>query len=195
MKLPKMTWGIDPGSAICGVVCLLDRQIHLAFETTPDRVFEDIIEKSGANSFDIVIEDIRGFAGKMSNNVIDTCKLIGELNYRFRAHPSTRQIHYIPRSTVKKWFFDNYFTLLEKQVGANMTAINAQKQRLGKKGLITNAGVMRLPSFNYVNDRAIVAALRQIEGIPAGKKNIYGLRDHSWQALAVAKAYLEIFGN
>ena len=62
------------------------------------------------------------------------------------------------------------------------------------KGLINADGEMRKPSFNWVDDSIVKAALKSIYNIPTpkpGKPNLYGITkdSHGWQALAVCSFY------
>ena len=81
--MEKIIWGIDPGSAVCGVCELRSGVIGNCFECEPREVYKRIMALSGANSITVVIEDIFPYSLRLTPAVIDTCKLIGELTYRF----------------------------------------------------------------------------------------------------------------
>jgi hypothetical protein len=80
--------------------------------------------------------------------------------------------------------FDNFYQLV-------VPFIDKRIMMLAKKN---NKEKLRKASFNYINDRLVVMAMRkhwnQGEFKP-GKKNKLGLRSHAWQALGVLSCYLD----
>jgi hypothetical protein len=126
---------------------------------------------------------------RLTPEVIDTCKFIGQLCWRLLPSGFIDEVIMVPRNTVKKWVFDNYKKIISGRVDKRMAAIDANRISKGKKGLKNMKGQMRAASFHYIDDRAVVAAMKYRYRIPdpkPGKSNRYGLRAHSWQALAAA---------
>lgn len=198
MRLPKYTCGLDPGNSVCGV-CLLhtDGRILKGFEEKPASVYDRIIEEIGPkNSFDIAIEGINPYS-LTGNDAIETAYIIGELRHRFKSNPMARKVQIIPRSTVRKWIFDTATADTLDRVRQRMEYLDRMRLKKGLTGLRRKDGAMREPSFVFVDDRTVIAALKGLMSIPTpkpGKSNIYGLRDHSWQALATAKVFMELSG-
>jgi hypothetical protein len=143
------------------------------------------------NKLRVVIEDIRPYAVKLSPQVLQTIKYIGELEYRLK----TARISYksIPRSTVKEWAFNRYESLLLQPIVDKMLKRHRKLIAEGRKGLITREGRMRVPSFVWLDDRLITACMRYQWEIPfeKGRSNRYGLSEHSWQALALGTYWLD----
>ena len=187
--MEKIIWGIDPGSTICGVSQLTGGSIGYCFNETPVNVYDRILRLSEGSQFIVVIEDIFPYSLRLTPAVIDTCKLIGELSYRFKQCAS---VELIPRNSVKKWIFDTVPDECIPRINKKMLLKHNRNLKQNKKGLIKIDGQMREPSFQWVDDRIVIAALKTIYNIPTpkpGKPNCYGLKDHNWQALATA-AYL-----
>ena len=196
MKPPNLQWGIDPGNSICGVVCLSGRTVIRAVNVPPQDVYDYIIQESGGRTIAIAIEDISGYSVPLSKDVIETCKFIGELVYRLRVTPSVAAISQIPRATIKKAVFDGLPGVCIPRIEKKMALLHNRKVRKGERGLMKQDGTMYLPSFKYVDDRIVIAAVKEVLKIPTpkpGKRNIYGLTGHSWQALAVACFQIGIF--
>lgn len=196
--MEKIIWGVDPGSAICGVSQLINGSIGECFNETPENVYKRIIALSGASKFIVIIEDIYPYSLKLTPQVIDTCKLIGELRYRFGKKRQCLSVNFVPRNTVKKWVFDTFHDLCMAKIPNKIAKRHESNLRAGKKGLVSKNGVMRNPSFNWVDDKIIVSAMRQLYKIPLpspGKQNIYGIKDHAWQALAVCGYYFHTTPN
>jgi len=191
-----MWWGVDPGSAVCGACCLLDGEVIAAFEEPPETLFDRIVSASGGNIVGVVIEDMSAYSKPLSNDVIDTCKFIGELAYRLRQVGNVSEVRLIARSTVKNRLFAAAPDVCIPRIERKMAALHARKLSKGEKGLIKKDGSMRTASFHYVDDRIVIAAVKELLKIPTpkpGKPNKYGLKAHSWQALAAVWAELNIF--
>ncbi len=190
-----MIWGIDPGNEVCGVAQLLDKRIGHCFNEPSGSVYDRILSLSGGESFTVVIEDVYPYSMRLTPQIIATCKVIGELGFRFSTCPSVQSVIFTPRNSVKKWIFDTVPDVVLPRIDKKMASLHARKLKLGLKGLVKKDGEMRTPSFHFVDDRTVIAALKSIYGIPTpkpGKPNIYGLVDHSWQALAVAGHYCSV---
>jgi hypothetical protein len=181
--------GIDPGSEISGVCVLNGTTIEAAANVSNYELYNFIGQHLGKTKPIIVIEDIAPYNMRLSPQVIDTVKFIGVLTYRFSTNDSIKELKLVPRNSVKKWIFDTCPDICLPRINAKMLTVDKRMVKNGKKGLRKTDGEMRLPSFHYVDDRVVIAALKKLYDIPTpkpGKPNIYGLRDHSWQALATA---------
>lgn len=181
--------GIDPGNKISGICMLDDNKIAAAYNEPNETVFTTIQRLADGSEVEVVIEDISPYAMRISLQVIATCKFIGELEWRLRQCNLVTGIHLIARNSVKKWIFDTCGNVVVPRIDKKMFAADRRKVSKGEKGLRNADGLMRLASFHYVDDRSIIAALKELYQIPtpkAYKSNIYGLKDHSWQALAAA---------
>ena|ERR1700677_1081686 len=197
-------FSIDVGASMSGICVISDSSIIECVNLSNDLVCDKIREYYVKYNVIPVIEDIRAYSGKLSKDVIDTCKFIGELTYRLI---NELQVHYFklyPRSTVRKWIFDAFpdvcIPAIDKKIayldqyGARR---NEELKAAGKKPkyrrYMTKSGELRKASFNYVDDRIIIAVMKRLWKIPEPKPfkpNIYGLKDDSWQALALASYYL-----
>lgn len=189
--MEKIIWAIDPGNLICGVVQLTGSTIGHCFNEKSCSVYRRILSLSKGQSIEIVIEDIKPYSLRLTPQVIDTCKIIGELTYRFKVCKQVNSVNLVARNSVKKWIFDTCPDIVLPRIEKKMSALHTRKVAKGMKGLIKSDGEMRSPSFHYIDDRSVIAALKSIFSIPTpkpGKPNIFGLVDHSWQALA-AGAY------
>ena len=91
-------------------------------------------------SVGIVIEDIKPYAGNLSQQAIDTCKFIGQLTWRL----DEIGVKYlmVTRSKVRKWVYD-YFPDIVLPIVVSI---------IEKKNQKNNDGKNRKPSFVYVND-------------------------------------------
>jgi len=191
--MKKTVWAIDAGSGLCGVCQLLDRRIGHCFNIEYWRVFDRIAELNGSVPSDIIIEDVAPYAMRISQNVIDTCKIIGEFRYRFGTAPFVNSVTFITRSVVRNWVFKTFPDICVPRIIKKMEYTDKRNLSKGLRGLRTKEGNLYAPHFKYVDDRVIIAAMKQLYDIPTpkpGKSNQYGLSDHSWQALAVGSTFL-----
>jgi hypothetical protein len=192
--MEKTVWGIDPGSSICGVCELRSGLIGNVFNEEPNKVFNRIMSICGSHRTNIVIEDVFPYSNRLTPEIIDTCKLIGELTYRFNTTDNV-SLHLVSRSSVRNWIFKTVPDVVVPRIIARMEYLDKQKIKQGKKGLRDKEGKLYEPHFKYVDDRIVIAALKSIYNIPTpkpGKSNIFGLKDHSWQALAVTAYFVHI---
>ena len=192
--MEKIIWGIDPGSSICGVSKLSDGLIGDCFECEPKLVYRRIMSLCGADQVTIVIEDIFPYSLKLTPAVIDTCKLIGELTYRFKKCRQVSSVELVARNSVKKWVFDTVPEVCLPRIAKKIDAKHTKNLSKGLKGLTKLDGEMRKPSFNWVDDRIVKEAMKIIHDIPEplpGKSNIYGIKkdSHCWSALAVCSFF------
>lgn len=167
--------GIDPGCEICGVSVIRGGIIVGAWNIPNEEVYSKITPYVLNNGCKVVIEDIRPYAIRLNMQVINTCKQIGEMTYRLKVVAGI-DVTLVARNEIKKWVFDTFpdvvMPLVEKKV--------AKKY------------VDRKPSFVFVDDKIVTEAMKYHFGIKLpepGKGYQYGLKEHSWQALAAA-AYL-----
>lgn len=197
--MEKIVWGIDPGSVICGVCRLNSGLIGDCFNIEPSKLYNEILRRSDGSQFIVVIEDIFPYSLRLTPAVIDTCKLIGELTFRFNTCNQVESVKLVARNSVKKWIFDTVPHECIPRINKKILLKHNRNIKQGKKGLVKIDGEMRLPSFIWVDDRIVIAALKSVLNIPTpkpGKPNIYGLKDHSWNALAVAYfVHIGIFTN
>ena len=153
-------------------------------------VFDRVMSEYNGSEMVIVIEDIVVYGGmRVRQQTLDTCKVIGELMYRFGADSRVSAVHLIPRPTVKKWIFEAANDIVRPRVDAIIAAKHRRRLSKGQKGFMSADGSMRAASFQFVGDREVIAALKYLYDIPTpkpGKSNVYGLKAHSWQALAMA---------
>jgi hypothetical protein len=112
---------------------------------------------------------------------VETCKFIGELVYRLR-NEAGATVELLTRNEVKKWVFDRFPEVCVARI----------QQKIVKRGHKVASGEYRSPSFVYVDDKMVMEAMKVLYGIslpPPGKSYMYGLKDHSWQALGAASLY------
>lgn len=192
---PKKYWAIDPGPAICGVSLLSHTgSIEMCFDEKSGDVFRRIMDiSSGFSTIEVSIEDIVPYSKmplRMNQHVIETCKLIGELTYRFRNEKSVVAVNLVPRFRVKQWIFDSFPDVVLPRIEKKMLGLDRRNVAKGKRGLRRSDGELRAPSFVFVDDRIVIAGLKKLHNIAnpkPGKPNILGLKstDHAWQSLAV----------
>lgn len=167
----KIFVGIDPGCEKSGVSVIQGGKILRAWNIE-NEVLYDIITPYVLKDAVIVIEDIRPYSIRLTPEVIKTCKVIGEMVYRLKVVAGL-EVELVSRNQVKKWVFDN----LKEAI---MPSIS---EKVAKKF------PDRKPTFVFVDDRIVTIAMKhlfQIKQPAPGKGYEFGLRDHSWQALAVA---------
>lgn len=170
--------GIDPGES-CGVAILDGGQITSAFNIMYDLLPSKITHFLLHPNCTVVIEDIRPFSLRLTPQLISTCKLIGELCYRLK-NETGANVELVTRNQVKKWVFDSFPEV----------CVPIIKRKIEKKGYKNeSSGEYRSPSFVFVDDRIVTESMKYKYKIPLPKPGsgyMYGLKDHSWQALALA---------
>lgn len=192
--MEKIIWGIDPGSAVCGVCELRSGFIGTCFECEPKEVYNRIMRLSMASEIIVAIEDIFPYSLRLTPAVIETCKLIGELTYRFGKARNVSTVSLVARNTIKNWVFNTVPDECIGRINKKILLKHNRNIRDSKKGLIKKDSEMRQPSFQWVDDRIVIAAMKSIHNIPTpkpGKPNIYGLKStsHAWQALATVSYF------
>jgi hypothetical protein len=130
----------------------------------------------------VLIEDILPYSQTLKMQVIETCKLIGQITYRLR----NARVEYseIGRHAVKKWVYDTYPGIVLPKIQA----------KIDRKGGLRKDGKPLTASFMWVDDRIVAAAMREHWGIKKpkpGHKNEFGISKHSWQALGLATYWLK----
>ena len=176
---------IDPGSEQSGTVTIKSGCIDCAANMENEALF-DLIDRYTLFGNDkvrlmVLYEDIRPFTSRFNMDTINTCKMLGRLEYVLKQ----RLVAYkaITRNEVKSWVFNNYKEHLVDVISKRITATGRKRKD----------GTDLKPSFHYVNDRLVYKAMCLHWGIERpkpGKSNKYGIRTHSWSALAVATVYL-----
>lgn len=179
---------VDPGSKISGFIIIDGEQIASADNVTNDFLPDMIIDRhntliaAGRARPVILIEDIAPYFARLKAEVIDTCKFLGELGYRLKMAGIRPEYAY--RTEVKRFAFNSY---PEVAIPRIVDKIKARKK-------LTKAGVPFQPSFVWMDDRIIVACMKEHWGIETpkpGKVNRLGVSKHAWQALALATCYME----
>lgn len=188
----KTLVAIDPGSDMSGVVVLQDGHIIEAVNLWNAFVWDKVTKYSQLGRVMVVVEDIRPYSTKLTMQTIGTCKFIGEVSYRAVIAHNVK-IEYVSRFDVKKWVFDAFPDICLSRINKKIAYRDALFRGKGRKGLRNKDGSLRKPSFTYVDDRIVQAAMVSLWKIPdigPGKRNKYGLSKHSWQALAAGCCFL-----
>jgi hypothetical protein len=195
MKTSCRIIGIDPSGESCGMVVLDDGYIIKALNVTNSQFYVKVTNYLLHQNCFVVIEDIAPYSLRLMQQVIDTCKFIGELVYRLRIEAGANVV-LIQRSYVKKWVFDTFpdvcLPLIDKKIESKMyDACSIETRELIR--VDGNGRGKRKGSYVYVDDKIVTESMKYLYKIPlpkAGKGYNYGLQTHSWQALAVACSYL-----
>ncbi len=188
--------GIDPGSEQSGMV-ILDGGTDIigAFNLNNEfDLYDKVTDFSIHPNLTIVIEDIKPYTLRLTPQVIDTCKFIGEAVFRFKKAAGLNVV-LLSRYDVKRWVFDTFPAVCEPLISGKqdkkLFAACSVDDRLEVQ--VDNYGRQkRKSSFVYVDDKIVVDCMKhlyKIEKPSAGKGYEYGLKMHSWQALAVASCF------
>jgi hypothetical protein len=141
----------------------------------------------------VVYEDIAYVHTGGGPDLVATIKFIGVLVYNFGRLRRVRAVG-IPRSRVRAWVYRNMREVCEPLVAKRIKYLDEYGAKNdGKRYLQADGVTLRKPSHQFVDDRIVISAMRAHYQVPIpkpGKTNVYGLRSHSWQALAVATCYL-----
>jgi len=180
--------GVDPGSEKSGIVVLTQKGIREGTNIGNESVFDYILtEKSKCDSFMLVIEDMRPYNMRITDEVIQTIKYLGQLEWRLNEANIAYTL--IPRWQIKQWVFLQFRTMAEPEIVKKIEASNRRK-------LAANLPLSRKqqPTFVFVDDRIVQKAMRIHWGIKkptkVGQKAAFNLKDHSWQALGLASYYI-----
>lgn len=191
----ELVIGIDPGSEVSGV-CMVSERLGVQFAGVLDngRVVDRCIELAAGRACYVVIEDMQPYLGRLSPAVIDTCKVIGRFVAALEGSGVFGGVYLVPRNKVKRWVFNTFPDIVGPRISKRMAAIHGQKVKAGGKGLLRDDGTMRAGSFHYVDDRAVISAVKSWWAIPTpkpGKRSPFGLGSHSWQALGVLSCWMD----
>lgn len=173
---------IDSGSSQSGVVVVKGLKIAYAANIPNAEVLKLVkATKKEDGGLVVLVEDIKPYSVSLTQSTIDTCKFIGRVCFFMEAGRVKYEL--ITRHQVKKWVYDQFPTIVLERVC----------KKIAYKNKRNNDGKLRKPSYVYVDDRIVIAAMKDLWKIPTpkpGKKNILGLSDHSWQALGVMSYFL-----
>ena len=177
--------GIDPGDRNSGFLIYRYGEIKKAGNSPNKLLFNIMLDEYTQNSqLTVLIEDVKPYAARLGQQLIDTCKFLGQMEYRLETAGIAFKL--IPRNTIKKWVFDTFPDVVIPRIDKEIRC----RDRKRKDGEYFTA------SSRFVNDRMVIAAMKKKWSIPdpkPGKTNKYGLKDHSWQALALVGYYLDRF--
>jgi hypothetical protein len=177
--------GIDPGSASSGIVILKNRKIKKGDNIKNEDLFtlldEYTLLNERTNELMVVYEDIRPYACQMNMYTIQTIKMIGRLEYVL----NQRRVSScgVARNKVKDFLYKRYENILAPDVSKVIL----------KRGKAKKDGKPPAPSFHYVNDRMVAKTMKMYWDIPTpkpGRKSLYDLSDHSWQALGAVTCWM-----
>lgn len=183
--MKEILLGIDPGSSNSGIILVEDGVLVKGDNLTNEEVFT-LIDKyslfdSAARLF-VVYEDIRPYTSRFNMETINTCKVIGRLEYVLKVQRVPCKA--ITRNEVKSFVFNKYNSLVVPDI----------EKKILKKGRTRKDGGQLKPSFQYVDDRIVCRAMKEHWGLPTpkpGKSNKLGIKTHAWQALGAITCYLE----
>ena len=175
----KRCIGVDPGSESSGVCVVDDRSIIAAFNVKNDLFFSKVSNFLIHPCCRVAVEAIRPYSLRLTQQVIETCQWIGEAKFRLE-NGSGLNVELVPRNIVKKWVFDTFPKICVPKI----------EEKIKKKGYIAKStGRPISPSFVFVDDRLVTEAMKDMYGIEnpqPGKGYQYGLKSHTFQALALA---------
>ena len=190
----KTIFSIDVGSEVSGVAVITTNSIEYAGIVENSLIIDKVREFLDNGAFIVLIEDIRPFKTGLAMQTIETAKLIGELKYRLRIELQADYL-LIPRFDVKKWVFNWFHIQASELISKKIEYLDLQGERLGRKRYRNKkTGEFYKPTLHYVDDRIVIAAMKEYWGIKTpkpGKSNEFGLKSHSWQALALATMYID----
>jgi hypothetical protein len=179
--------GLDLGIETHGLAVVNDGIIEYACNCDSDRLWHILTDFMLRGVEAIVIEDLAAYTGRLTPQVIDTAKFIGMAVYRIQCGYSG-EVALVKRSSVKKWVFETYHSIIYPL--CQIKADKGANKRAAKNG--DSSVTYKTASFIYVDDRMVQIAMIEHYGIPKPKPGDgyeYGLREHSWQALAVATVW------
>ncbi len=178
--------GIDPGET-CGMVVLDGGQITSVFNIMSENLHTKITTFLVHPNCRVVIEDIRPFSLRLTPQIISTCKFIGEAVYRLR-NDAGAIVDLAPRNDVKRWVFETFPEV----------CVPIIDRKIEKKGYVSKSdGRPRKASFVFVDDKVVTECMKVLYKIPVPERGYgyqFGLKDHAWQALALATYYSNKLG-
>jgi hypothetical protein len=171
-----------------------DGRIVGAFNLNTDQFWSKVTNFLINQSCTIVIEDLAPYSLKLTPQVIDTAKWIGMAVERLTASVTT-PIVLIPRSSVKKWVYEAFpevvLPLCDKKIDKKLSLACDLTTRQEVR-VDDNGKVARKSSFVYVDDKIVTEAMKYLHRIEMPKPGSgyeHGLKEHSWQSLAIASFY------
>lgn len=173
--------GIDPGET-CGIVVLDGGHITSVFNIMSNIMLTKVTNFLIHPNCTVVIEDIRPYSLRLTPQVIWTCKFIGEVAYRLK-NEAGAIVEFAARNEIKKWCFDAFPEVCLPRIEKKILKLGLVKKETGEP---------RKPSFVFVDDKIVTESMKvlfSIEQPKAGYGYQFGLKDHSWQALATAAYY------
>lgn len=189
---------VDPGEKVSGLSIIMLNNVGLfkkqliGFNIDNSLLLPKIKEYYVKYNCFIVVEDVVPYRQHLSKSLIWTCKAIGELNYRLKTELSV-DAQYFSRGKIKKWIFDQFNDVSVGRIEKKIAYLDSYGEKNGKRRQINKDGQLRKASFHWIDDRVVIAAMKELWKIPTpkpGKSNIYGYSKHSWQALAVGSCFL-----
>ena len=171
--------GIDAGSTKSGVAIVAYGQIVKGMVIPNEQVLELLTDPIYL-TYKIVIEDLRAYSVRLSQDLIHTAKFIGVMEYVLKTNKSDYLL--VERVKIKKMVYDKY-----------PSAEIEVRDKIKQRGKINPSTLeYRKPSMIYVCDRVVANAMRYFWNLPKGQgqRNKLGLATHSWQGLALCSYVL-----
>lgn len=186
MEKTQVLLGIDPGSKSSGIIIFQDDTLLRGDNILNEELFE-LIDKytwleGGYNLF-VVYEDIRPYTSRFNMETIDTCKIIGRLEYVLAQQRVPFKA--VTRNEVKSFVFNRH----------NSVCVPEIIKKIEKKGRLSKEGKALKPSFQYVDDRIVKQAMKahwNLKTPKPGQRDHQGIRLHAWQALGAVTCYFNI---
>lgn len=165
--------GIDCGSVKSGLAIVTNGEVERGM-VIPNDILLYKIANGEFSGYKIIVEDLRAYSVRLSQDLITTAKFMGKLEYILSSAGLPPVM--VERVKIKKMVYDKY-----PSAKGEVEKMIRQRERL------TKTGEFRKPSMIYVCDRVVANAVRYFWGLPQGqgKRNKLGLATHSWQALAL----------
>ena len=180
--------GIDPGSLVSGICVLREGGVIIGSIVDNSLVVSLVEQEMKVARVTVVIEDIiNPYTIRLRPEVITTCKFIGLLQYRLSLIEGLIVVN-VERHSVRRWLYGRLPGVVIPLVEKRIAYLDESGKRNDRKRYVTRDGSLRSPTFVFVDDRIVIAAMKYIFQIPTpkpGKSNLYGLKSHSWQALAL----------
>lgn len=183
---------IDPGDIISGLCVIENGSIYFGENIPNQSVFSKIRQLLKSKLYMILIEDVRAYGSRLSPELLLTAKYIGELEYRLKRAGVSFKL--IPRFEVKKWVYDTFPDIVLPRVAKKIALEDRRRAKNGKKRLRKQSGDLFKGNFVWVDDRMIQASMAymwQIKKPKPGKHTQFGLKSHSWQALALCSYFTD----
>lgn len=186
--------GVDPGKTV-GVVVVDAGRICGAYNLAHAAFWDKLTTLLIHGNCTVVIEDIKPFALRLTPDVIETCKFLGEMRYRLISGTAARVIM-ISRMAVQRWAFERFadvvVPLVKEQIHKKRFA--ACDWQTHEEILVDAEGIKKRGTVNYVyvNDKIVTQAVKAAWKIPLpapGSGYPFGLKEHAWQALAAVTAH------